>query len=46
MLSLILYALLGIALAASGVGVMDKPWQFCVIMALVVGIDLSSKFGK
>lgn len=46
MLSLILYAVLGVALAAAGVGVMDKPWQFCVIMALVVGIDLTSKFNR
>ena len=46
MLGLILYACLGIALAASGVGVMEKPWQFLVIMGLVLAIDLSSKFGK
>lgn len=38
-LSIILYVMLGIALAASGVGVMDKPWQFFVIMGLVCAID-------
>lgn len=42
--SLILYCLLGAALAASGVGIMDKPWQFLCIMALVAAIDLTSKF--
>ena len=46
MLGIILYACLGIALAASGVGVMEKPWQFFVIMGLVIAIDLTSKFGK
>ena len=46
MLSLILYAALGVALAASGVGIMEKPWQFFVIMLIVVGIDLSAKYGK
>ena len=46
MLSLILYASLGVALAASGVGIMEKPWQFFVIMLIVVGIDLSAKYGK
>lgn len=38
----VLYALLGLALAASGVGIMEKPWQFCVIMMLVVAIDIVS----
>lgn len=41
--SLILYALLGTALAASGVGVMEKPWQFFVIMGLVLAIDINAK---
>lgn len=41
-LSLLLYALLGIALGASGVGVMDKPVEFCIILALVLGIELLS----
>lgn len=39
MISLILYCALGAALAASGVSVLDKPWQFLVIMMIVVGID-------
>lgn len=42
--SLILYCLLGVALAASGVSVLEKPWQFFCIMALVAAIDLTSKF--
>ena len=46
MLGLFLYCLLGAALAASGVGVMEKPWQFIVIMGLVLAIDLTAKFGK
>lgn len=43
---MVLYAFLGLALAASGVGVMEKPWQFIVILALVVAIDLNSKYGS
>ena len=39
MISLFLYCALGMALAASGVSVIDKPWQFIVILAIVVGID-------
>ena len=39
MISLVLYCALGLALAASGVSVLDKPWQFIVIMMIVVGID-------
>jgi hypothetical protein len=39
MISLFLYCALGVALAASGVSVIDKPWQFIVIMMIVVGID-------
>jgi hypothetical protein len=39
MISLVLYCALGMALAASGVSVIDKPWQFIVILAIVVGID-------
>lgn len=38
-----LYGALGVALAASGVGVMEKPWQFAVIMAIVIGIGVTSK---
>lgn len=41
MISLILYCSLGAALAFSGVNVIDKPWQFFLIMAIVVGIDHS-----
>ena len=41
MISIILYGALGVALSLSGVGLYDKPWQFLVIMAIVVGIDLS-----
>jgi hypothetical protein len=39
MISFILYCALGAALAASGVSVLDKPWQFLVIMAIVLAID-------
>jgi hypothetical protein len=39
MISLVLYCALGVALSASGVNVIDKPWQFFLIMAIVVGID-------
>jgi hypothetical protein len=39
MISLVLYCALGLALAASGVNVIDKPWQFFLIMAIVIGID-------
>jgi hypothetical protein len=39
MISLFLYCALGVALSASGVSVLDKPWQFIVILAIVVGID-------
>ncbi len=38
-MSLILYMLLGVALALSGVGVMDKPLEFIAIMVIVVLID-------
>jgi hypothetical protein len=41
MISLFLYCALGVALAASGVSVIDKPWQTIVIMAIVVAIDHS-----
>lgn len=40
MTALFLYFALGIALGACGITVIDKPWQFFVIMAIVVGIDL------
>ena len=39
MISLLLYCALGVALGASGVSVLDKPWQFIVIMFIVVAID-------
>jgi hypothetical protein len=39
MISFLLYCALGVALAASGVGVLDKPWQFIVILAIVLCID-------
>jgi hypothetical protein len=41
MISIILYGALGVALSVSGVSLYDKPWKFLVIMAIVVGIDLS-----
>ena len=39
MISLFLYCALGAALSASGVNVIDKPWQFFLILANVLGID-------
>jgi hypothetical protein len=39
MISFLLYCALGVALAASGVSVLDKPWQFIVIMFIVAAID-------
>lgn len=39
-----LWAVLGFALAASGVGVLEKPWQFFVIMFLVMGIEQAHRF--
>lgn len=44
LVGLILYALLGVALSASGVGIMNKPWQFLCILGLVLCIDFNSKF--
>jgi hypothetical protein len=41
MISLFLYCALGAALSASGVSVIDKPWQFLLILAIVLGIDHS-----
>lgn len=43
MMSAILYAALGVALGASGVGIMEKPWQFIVIIGLVVAIDYNGR---
>lgn len=45
MVNFILWAVLGIALSAAGVSVIDKPWQFFVIMFIVLGIDITSKHG-
>lgn len=45
MIGFILYGILGLALAGAGISVVDKPWQFCVIMFIVVAIDLNSKYG-
>lgn len=44
MMSFILYCLLGLALGGAGITVIDKPWQFFCIMAVVAAIDLNSKF--
>lgn len=35
----ILYGFLGVALNTAGVGILDKPWQFIVIVGIVVAID-------
>jgi hypothetical protein len=39
MIKPILYGFLGVALSASGVGIIDKPWQFIVILGIVFAID-------
>lgn len=44
--SLFLYCLLGGVLAAAGINVLDKPWQFLCIMAVVAFIDLNSKYSS
>ena len=46
MLGIVLYGVLGFVLSAAGEGVMEKRWQFFVILALVIAIDLSSKYGR
>ena len=40
MISLILYAVLGLVLSLSGINVIEKPIEFIAIIALVVMIDL------
>jgi hypothetical protein len=45
MINLILYCALGIALAASGISIVDKPWQFIVIIIIVVAIDYYGRLG-
>ena len=44
MLGVVLYALLGLVLAACSITVVDKPLEFFVIMLVVVAIDVNSKF--
>lgn len=46
MLGFLLYGVLGVALSAAGINVVDNPWQFIVIMLIVVVIDLNSNFGR
>lgn len=42
LVSIILYSLLGGALSACGIPVMDKPGEFFMIMGLVMLIDVNS----
>lgn len=44
--SLILYAVLGIVLSKSGVSVVENTGNYLAIMALVVGIDIVSSIRK
>jgi len=44
MISIILYGVLGIALNWAGVSILQKPVEFLVILAIVVGISLANKF--
>ncbi len=41
MITHILYAALGLALAAAGVSIVEQPLYFCLILAIVIGIDLT-----
>jgi hypothetical protein len=43
MFNVILFGLLGVALSAAGVGVLTKPWEFCVILAIVMGISITAR---
>lgn len=42
----LLYCLLGVMLVSQGINVIDKPWQFFGIIAVVAMIDLNSKFNS
>lgn len=39
---ILLYGLLGLMLGVAGVGVVDNPAEFFLILALVVAIDINS----
>jgi hypothetical protein len=41
MISILLYCALGVALAACGIDVINKPWQFFMIIAIVMAISIS-----
>jgi hypothetical protein len=43
-LSLILWAILGVALGANGISLISAPTSFIVIMLLVGAIDLNSAY--
>jgi len=42
--SIILFGLLGVLLAIAGVGLLEKPLMFCVILGVVMAISVVSKF--
>lgn len=41
-LSLFLYGTLGVMFGIAGVGVVDKPIEFCTILGLVIAIEVVS----
>ena len=43
MLNVILFGVLGVALAAAGISVLDRPWEFLTILAIVMGISITAK---
>jgi uncharacterized membrane protein HdeD (DUF308 family) len=44
LVSIILFGILGAALAWADVSVVNKPLEFCVILATVVAIDFASAY--
>lgn len=44
MISIILFGVLGGALHWAGVSILQKPVEFLVILAIVIGIALANKF--
>lgn len=41
-IGLTLYALFGFVLALSGVGVMEKPFEFITLLVILIVVDISS----
>jgi len=45
-MKIILYAILGVVLSAAGVGILTQPMWFCLIVAIVIGVEISSHSQK